>query len=111
MKPASAHPLAPMRGTLELREGCLWMTTSDGRSWLVLWPNGSRIVQTADGVAVFDGTGKAIATVGKTMQVTGGETHDLGAVTTNVGQEPPSQCRTGLGYWLASEVRTVDGDR
>jgi len=51
----AGSPAALLEGTLEVRDGCLYVRHEDGHLSYVVWPPGYSLRQDGDSVAVYDG--------------------------------------------------------
>ena len=106
-RPLDTMPAALIEGVLIEDGGCLWLE-SDGERMLVLWPRGSSVTSTIDGLAVrFEG---ATIPVGTRMRAGGGQyeqehqpfVHDL------IGEPVPDACRAAGLYWLAGGIESAE---
>lgn len=66
------HPGALLDGTLEVEDGCVYITTDDER-WLGLWPNDLRAELAGDRLRIVDGDGRVLAIEGRPIRAGGGE--------------------------------------
>lgn len=104
----SPRPAGLITGTLQLRDGCLWLDkVADGvtHSYLVLWPAGSRAERTPSGGVVVTNGGREVARTGSRSRAGGGETHSLPLVIDLIGAAPPPECQAGEAYWRTYEAR------
>lgn len=103
----SPRPAGLITGTLQLRDGCLWLEkVADGvtHPYLVLWPAGSRAERTPSGGVVVTNGGREIARTGSRLRAGGGETRSLPLVTDLIRATPPPECQTGEAYWRTYEA-------
>ena len=98
-------------GRLDERDGCTFLTHSDGSTMLLAWPEGMSLGRGADGRAtIVDRKGNTIAEEGEDISVSGGalSAADGSAPETVLGREIPKECRTSE-VWLVGEVVTRRG--
>jgi hypothetical protein len=102
--------VAPHQGTLTFEDDCIWLRSGEGRH-LVLWGS-EHSAGWFDGRLVILESGRAVARVGDTVSISGGELTrqdvpqaDL-QVEATIGAKIPPQCRTGL-YWRVGGIERV----
>ncbi len=103
-----AYPAAQFLGSLEVVEGCLFLTDGSER-WLALWPEGYRVERRESSIYVRDRSGTVIATEGEQLLLGGGESRGIEVGGTEAahawardltGQTIPERC--GHLYWIVS---------
>jgi hypothetical protein len=103
-----AYPSALIRGTLEERDGCLFVT-SESERWLVLWPNGYRAQAENDRLEVVAGNGAVVGREGDQIRLVGGETRPIevggaaaaeGWASELTGLQVPERCDDV--YWIVA---------
>jgi hypothetical protein len=67
-----SYPAAVIKGTLEARNRCLFVTR-DGERWLVLWPKGYRPLWDGVRLRVFGEKGALVGQAGEPIRLAGGE--------------------------------------
>ena len=100
---ADGVPAGDLTATLDLRNGCLVLVTSDGNVNLALWPPSSRI-QSVDGALTVLDAG-APAHLGDPVHVGGGQygLEQGEFVEGLIGTAVDPACDVD-GFWLVSEV-------
>lgn len=93
-------PTALASGTLEFRDGCIWLMEAPGASVLVLWPHDADLDTSAGAIAVTFQNHRFAE--GDRMTLGGGEEKDLEHVRSLVGSLP-DECITDR-YWLTTTI-------
>lgn len=77
-EPTSGHNMALLQGKLIVSGGCLRIGPGygPGDTVLIYWPYGYSYRDTTEGISVFDGRGRFVATVGDYLSLAGGEYRD-----------------------------------
>jgi hypothetical protein len=102
-------PTALIIGTLNVRDGCVWINTDDGGSDLILWPQGVSLGVAPTGTIEVVAMPGATAPIpmGSTVELGGGEYKDEQFVTQLIGGGSiPQPCRSER-YWLATGLEKV----
>lgn len=103
-----AYPGAEFRGSLEVADGCLFLTDGAER-WLALWPERYRVEHRNGLIHVRNRSGTVIATDGEQLLLGGGESRGIEVGGTEAGdawardltgQTIPERC--GHLYWIVS---------
>jgi hypothetical protein len=95
-------PTALLSVDLEAAGACVYGVAPDGSGrWLIIWPAGFGL---RDGLIV-DGSGSERATIGESVQLTGGEYHATQFdFIQSLLESPPDPSCTADEYFLATEV-------
>jgi hypothetical protein len=107
--PSEDSMMALMEGKLVEVDGCLRI--EDGHyvdGWLVIWPFGSDIGVTDDGVEVIDEEGEPVARVGEQLGAGGGaieNTRGMESIDEMIPGMPIEGCRGP--YWVAAPLETM----
>jgi hypothetical protein len=105
--PMNGYPAGEIQGTLVVEGDCLWIDASQERS-LVLWPDGTFVIERDGGRVVREGS-REVA-IGVPVQLGGGQYGDdnYPFVVDLVGEEIPEPCREAGLYWLGYDLQRVD---
>jgi len=92
-------------GTLEVEDGCLWLTLDDGRSrYLPIWPHGTSLVQDGADIVVASADRRAVLPVGSGHVILGGgESGPRQTLEELIGQPIPDACAVAP-YWGVSAM-------
>jgi hypothetical protein len=103
-----SYPAAVIEGTLEARDGCLFITR-DSERWLLLWPKGYRPLWDGVRLRIFGVRGAFVGQAGEPIRLVGGEERPSevgGAAAAErwaselTGLPMPDRC--GDLYWIVS---------
>jgi hypothetical protein len=110
---AGAYPAALFDGTLEVVDGCVYLT-KHGERWLGLWPARVHAERREGLITIVDETGGVVGVEGRRIVVGGGESRpsEVGGIVAGrswaeelTGEEIPTRC--GSLYWLVSGIESV----
>jgi hypothetical protein len=93
-------PTALIRGTLDFRDGCIWLQEAPEASVIVLWPSHASLDNSLGVLSVTIDSGRFVD--GDELTLGGGELEDLDFVRTLVGPIPEN-CITDR-YWQATSL-------
>lgn len=98
--PAQASMEALARGTLELRDGCVWLApeAGGGVQMLVVWPFETQMQHSSETTRFRDEVSGSGATIGKRIEISGGEVQSLPADA--LAEPIPAACANGP-FWIA----------
>jgi hypothetical protein len=105
--PAQASMEALARGTLELRDGCVWLApeSGGGAPLLVVWPAETQMQHSAETTRFRNEASGSGATIGKRIEISGGQVQTL---PVDALAEPiPTACAAGP-FWIAGPTWTVE---
>jgi hypothetical protein len=99
-----AHPnnmTAFLTGNLILINDCLRVRDTTNTSYLLIWPHGFSLNKKDNPMQLYDDKGQAVARVGDTLKIGGGEMR-LEYVSNLVLQPVPANCSGP--YWIVGEI-------
>jgi hypothetical protein len=94
---------ALLSGALAVRHGCVGVAEGDSFTYLI-WPAGSSLVEVDAGLAVTDGLGAVVASIGDTISMGGGVDFLPRAEEAVVGGIPPACQEPGEHYWYVGVI-------
>jgi hypothetical protein len=97
---------ALLSGPLAVRHGCVGVAEGDSFTYLI-WPVGSSLVEVDAGLAVTDGAGAVVASIGDTIRMGGGVNFLPRAEEAVVGGIPPACQEPGEHYWYVGVIEDV----
>jgi hypothetical protein len=106
------YPAALLDGTLEVEDGCVYLT-KDGERWLGLWPASLHVEQQDGRISIVDESGIVVGVEGQRIVVGGGERRPMevggsaasrSSAEEQTDEEIPTRC--GAMYWLVSGVES-----
>jgi hypothetical protein len=107
------YPAALLDGTLEVEDGCVYLT-QDGERWLGVWPASLHVEQQDGRISIVDESGVVVGVEGQRLMVGGGESRpsEVGGPAAGrswaddvTDEEIPTRC--GTLYWLVSGIESV----
>jgi hypothetical protein len=96
------HLLAPLKGLLEINNGCLWVVEPGGTKRMPIWPPRFGLRRPVAALQVVDSAGLVVAAEGEMVTLVGGE-YPTDAARALMGRDEPSACR-GYGFWVVGAV-------
>ena len=107
-EPGGAVPTGIIEGSLEEKDGCLFVTSGSDR-WLLLWPDGYSAMRADGAIEISNENDRVIGRTGGPIRLGGGEARpiEVGGVAAVdawaeglTGENAPEKC--GHQYWLAT---------
>ena len=95
--------LALLEGELALRNGCVGVQNGEVFTYLI-WPAGTSLTSPSEPLAVVDGSGAEIASIGDTIRISGGVDFLGRAEGVVDGGIPPACAEDGEHYWYVGQI-------
>lgn len=97
-------PLALVEGSLEARDGCIWIVLAD-KPRVVVWPAEYRPRMTTEQrLEIVDDRGQVVASAGNIVRGNGAELTEQGARQVS-GKVAPSSCRANDSYVIVGSLQ------